>query len=206
MNKLTKFLSICALTVFGTSMAQAHTTSIGFLSGANPGDVIFITGSYHAGTAVNEGSLTLVGSSATTVGYNVTKAFNILPANIMTAGGKPAGLIDGTNNFYWSRATLTTPSFLDPSLTVDPRLSGPVASWQAVLFTGLTAGKYDFSCGATCGSTFLWDSWTSKGNGTLTLSGTVVQQPPSGVPEASSNMLLGLGLVGLGFTRRKKQA
>ncbi len=195
MNKLTKFLSICALAVFGTSMAQAHTTSIGFFSGVNPGEVTFVTGSYnHGGTPVNEGTLTLQGINGNAYA-RTTQAFNIAPTNT-----KYAGLIDGTTNFYWNRSRV-----LDKTLTTDPNFSGGVKWWQATTFTGLTAGDYSFTCGTTCGTTQQWNSLGS-GTGVLSISGAIVQQPPSGVPEASSIMLLGLGLVGLGFSRRKKQA
>lgn len=193
MKKITNLIAILALAVLGTSVAQAHTTSIGFFSTGNPGEVTFVTGSYsHSSTPVNEGTLTLAGINGNTYA-STTQAFNIAPTNV-----KYSGLIDGVTNFYWGT---TFGSGLDTSLTSDPLIGGGVVWWQAVTFTGLLAGDYSFSCGATCGTTQQWASWGS-GSGTLTLSGQIV----NGVPEASSIILLGLGLAGLGFTRRQKKA
>ena len=192
MKKLTNLLAVLALSVLGTSIAQAHTTSIGFFN-AGAGAVTFVTGSYsHGGTPVNEGALTLTGINGTTYAAT-TQAFNIAPTNV-----KDSRLVDGVNNFYWGQPF---GSALDTSILVDPNIAGGVVWWQATTFTGLSAGDYSFTCGTNCGVTAQWDSW-GAGVETVTLSGTIV----NGVPEASSLILLGLGLAGLGFSRRKKQA
>ncbi len=195
MKKIAIYLAVFALAALGGGMAHAHTTSIGFVSAGTPGSVTFWTGSYHFNT-LNEGDLTLAGINGNSFA-STTLAFDLLPP---VQGVKPVGLVDGTSNFYW-----TTPNFsgpLDKSLTSDPGVLGGVRSWQGVTFAGLTAGDYSFTCGATCGSTFRWNSW-SNGNGTLTLTGAVVGNPAP-VPEPGTIVLMASGLIGLAIWGRKK--
>lgn len=178
----------CGLWSIGSS-ALAHTTSIGYVPGSTFGDVTFWTGSYnHGGTPVNEGSLTLTGVD---VLYNQTLSFDITPTS-----SKPSGLVDGTNNFYW-----LSDGTLDQSLTSDPGTFGGVIWWQGVTFSSLVAGTYDFTCGATCGTTQQWNSLGS-GTGRLTLTDQDVGGPIS-VPEPGTLGLLALGIAGITVARRR---
>ncbi len=185
------FLAV-AIILAGVGMANAHTTSIGFVN-AGPGSVTFYTGSYHSlaeNGGNNEGTLTLTG---VTVAFGpVTTAFNIAPV-----ATRPAGLVDGTNNFFWS-GSCCNGAFPNDNPTIP---GGTPQIWQGVTFSGLSAGDYDFSCGATCGTSAVFNSW-GAGTERVTLSGAVVGPPA--VPEPATIVLLGLGLAGLGLYGRKR--
>lgn len=112
-----------ATAVMTSGPAAAHTVSVGYVV-TGPGSVAFYYGSYHSGVGHTEGSLQLSGP------VNRTSAFTILTTT------KPAGLVDGTNNFYSNGTALvgTNPSpFLAPT------------TWQGVAFTGLPDGSYTFT-------------------------------------------------------------
>ena len=108
-----------------SAAASAHTTSLGFLPGASPGEVTFWTGSYdHGGVPVNEGIGTLVGVD---VVFNQALAFGITPVNT-----KPAGLVDGTNNFYWA-VDGSFPVSADPGISGSPMCSRRKSCRQSAL-------------------------------------------------------------------------
>tara|TARA_R110001583_G_C5658993_1_gene409468 strand:- start:734 stop:1345 length:612 start_codon:yes stop_codon:yes gene_type:complete len=179
---------------------QAHTTSIGFVPGTNPGEVTFWTGSYEhgGGTPNNEADLTLAGINSTVFGP-VTAAFNITPVNV-----KPIGLVDGTNNFYWEQPQ---GSALNTSLTADPGIAGGVAWWQGVTFAGLNAGDYSFSCGTTCGTTVQWDTWGPGTENITLVAGNIGGGGTNGtIPEPGMLALMGIGIFGLMGVRRRKQS
>jgi hypothetical protein len=188
----------------GASTVLAHTTSLGYVPGTTAGSVTFWTGSYaHGGTVVNEGIATLVGVSVT---YNQSVPFNIAPVTV-----KPAGLVDGTNNFFWGPFNGTVYPF---PVSVDPVLFGGVVVWQGVTFSGLVPGTYTFTCGNNCGVTAQWQSINTGAGETVTvnLTGSVIGGgggPPADIPTVSewglilsALMLLAMGLVALRFRRR----
>ncbi len=203
MRRLLVLLGIAGLAA-GIGVANAHTTSLGFVPGTTAGSVTFYTGSYnHGGTPVNEGTATLTG---VTVTFNQVVNFNIPPV-----GTKPAGLVDGTNNFFWGPIAGGVYPF---PVSVDPVLFGGVIWWQGVTFTGLVPGTYTFTCGVTCGVTQQWASLNTGGGEivTVTLTGRVIGGgggPPTDIPTVSewglilsALLLLALGLFTLRFRRR----
>ena len=186
------------------NVANAHTTSLGFVPGTTAGSVTFFTGSYsHGGTPINEGTATLTG---VTVTYSQVINFNIPPVGV-----KPAGLVDGTNNFFWGPAVAGVYPF---PVSVDPVLFGGVVWWQGVTFTGLVPGTYTFTCGTTCGVSAQWASLNSSGGEivTVTLTGSVIGGgggPAADIPTVSewglilsALTLLALGLFTLRLRRR----
>ena len=114
----------------------AHTVSVGY-EATGPGTVNFWYGTYHDPVGYTEGSLHLVGGSV-----NVTQTFTLL------TNSKPAGLIDGTTNFY-SNGTIL--------------VGTPVAvfNWQGVTFTGLTGGTYTFTYIPIGSPTSVWQPTNS---------------------------------------------
>ncbi len=205
-----RLFGLVAVLVFGvltSATVFAHTTSIGYVPGANPGEVTFFTGSYvHSGTPVNEGSLTLTG-------FSLSFGPTTVPFNIAPVSTEPSGLVDGTNNFFWGQSS-TLGFTYDFPLSTDPILFGGVAWWQGVTFAGLQPGAYDVTCGATCGVTAQWDSLStagaiqnlSGGLGQDTVRFTLTGQDIGGggtVPEPDILLLVGLGLLGLSICKRQ---
>ena len=203
MRRLLGLLSVIALCA-GIGSAGAHTTSLGYVPGTTAGSVTFWTGSYsHGGNPVNEGTATLTGVN---VSYSQVVNFNVPPVST-----KPAGLVDGTNNFFWGPAVNGVYPF---PVSVDPVLFGGVAWWQGVTFTGLVPGTYTFTCGTTCGVTAQWSSLNTGGGEvvTVTLTGNQIGGgggPASDIPTVSewglilsAVLLLAMGLLTLRFRRR----
>lgn len=113
--------------------------TIGYVN-SGPGAVTFWYGSWHSLQApLFEGSFNLVGINgttypSTTVSFNLSQGCTSLIPNCPQ---KPAGLVDGTNNFYACTVTGLCSSDVDGD--------GPVGKWQGVQFTGLQAGTYRFT-------------------------------------------------------------
>ena len=201
--KALSFAAVCAAAMLATTSASAHTTSLGYVPGTSAGNVTFWTGSYeHGGTVNNEGVFTLQG---------ITNPLylSVVGANVAPTNTRPAGLVNGTNNFFWAQSG---GGYSFPNST-DPNLFGGVVHWQGINFTGLAAGVYSFTCGTTCGSTQQWASLSTAGgqNGAVQITLTAGDVSGGGVgavpePATWAMMIVGFGLVGVSMRSAKRRS
>ena len=190
MNRL--LVSTALATALVASVAQAHTTSLGYTPGPLPGSITVWSGHYsHGGFPPLEGTAYLDGVNLV---YSATQNYSIGPVSV-----KPVGLVDGVTNFFWSPFPYNFP------VNTDPHLFGGVVHWQGVNFFGLTPGTYDFSCRNTCGVTQEWASLSQVGGQGGTVRFTLSGQVLNGVPEPTTWALMigGFGLAGLALRRRR---
>lgn len=205
--KILKTAAVAAVAaVIGTG-ASAHATSIGYAN-AGPGTVAVWLGTYNHSTNSHhlEGSMNLTGVDVT---YNQTVAFTEAagvggPTWQGYAGyqgpAKPAGLVDGTTNFYGcdnSGAPLTA------TCTGNISSFGQPDHWQGALFTGLTAGTYQFTWTPIANPSAEWSLANTNMNGQFTIDGTVINPGTVPLPAAGWAMIAGLG--GLAALRRRKK-
>ena len=177
--------------------AYAHAISVGFTN-AGPGSVTVWLGTYLHGTPTLQGSMKLEGTGATIFAPN-TLAFSLLTASGVS--NKPAGLVDGVNNFY---APATTGALVGSEVlfnTIACPACGPVEHWQGATFTGLLAGTYQFTYVPIANPTVEWTPFNPNLNGTFELTSNVV----SGVPEpTTAGMLMIAGVASL-FARQYRK-
>lgn len=189
--------------------AAAHATSIGFENAGSPGAVNIWLGTYNHGTSSHhlEGSMNLVGVNGNTFA-STTNPFTIgagVGPNPPFSGGKPAGLVDGVTNFFSPCNTSNVPLLL-----VDPVCFGGVNHWQGALFTGLTAGDYQFNWTPIANPTAEWSPENPNMNGIFTLGGVVIgcggpNQPACAVPVPAVLPLIGIGLFSMAMTLRRRR-
>lgn len=199
MKRLTLALLLSMGVVTG---ASAHTTSLGYVPGTNAGEVTFWAGHYnHSGLPGAEGTGQLVG-------FSLVYDSGIVPFSIGPVASKPAGLVDGTNNFFWGASPYPF------GLTTDPNLFGGVVHWEGLTMTGLSPGIYDFTIADDARTTQEWANLSSLGGGVGSVRITLTGQDTGGggggeVSEPASLALLGIGLLGLAarrLARRRKAA
>ncbi|HJT43679.1 MAG TPA: PEP-CTERM sorting domain-containing protein [Rhizomicrobium sp.] len=188
--------------VVGAGQASAHAISIGF-ENAGPGSVNIWLGTYGHGGHHLEGSLQLEGVLGTVFGPTVN------PFTMLTGTGvgfKPAGLIDGTTNFYadWNGSV---PNSLPLVATEAPfnagcPACGPVDHWQGVTFAGLGEGDYQFTYIPIASPSAEWSLLSTNMDGVFHLGREIVD--PGEVPEPFTLTLFGAGLAGLAAMRRRK--
>ena len=199
-----RILSFAAAIViaFGlmSGAASAHTISIGNFNAGAPGAVEIVLGTYNHGAGLFQGSMQLI------AGPGIPPLIPLAPGpftSVLLA--KPAGLIDGTNNFYadshGSGQWGTKPS---DSYTTATNLVGlgPVVNWLSATFTGLSAGVYTYEItGMTAVNWNNVNSFDPNWTGTI-----IIPESSTQTPEPHSLMLLGLGVLAVVRKRRKKTA
>lgn len=126
MKNKTKFL-LAALSLFAVN-ADAHTMTWGYESNGG-GSYTVWAGAWHT-LPNNEGSLlyTPTDFAGVAQGPDMSAVFNLLSST------KPAGLIDGTTNFYADSSGIMQATDIDNN--------GPVYGWQGVTITGITNPGY----------------------------------------------------------------
>ncbi|TMV14792.1 VPLPA-CTERM sorting domain-containing protein [Arenibacterium halophilum] len=207
--KLLKTAAVAAIAaVIGTG-ASAHATSIGYAN-SGPGAVAVWLGTYNHGTSTHhlEGSMNLTGVDVT---YNQTVAFTLAAGLGGTtwqgyAGyqgvNKPNGLIDGTTNFYAPNGCLSSGGAL---VSTPNTCGGGVDHWQGAVFSGLTAGTYQFTWTPIANPTAEWSVLNPAMNGQFTISGSVINPGQVPLPAAGWALIAGLGSFAA-LRRRKKKA
>jgi len=196
-------MSVSIAMLGGVEKAQAHATSIGFENGGSAGVVNIWLGTYNHGGHHLEGSMNLVGVNGNTYA-STTNPFTLGAGVGMTSGGaaadKPSGLVDGITNFYSPGGCVLSSSALGGTANT---CSGGVNHWQGAVFAGLGAGDYQFNWTPIARPSAEWSLINTNMNGIFSLGGSVVTGT---VPEPGALALLGFGLAGISFLRRKKQA
>jgi len=175
MRALLGIIGLVLASAFAT--ANAHTISVGYAN-AGPGSVTFWFGTYHscAESPAHEGSFNVTGINGTSY-PSTTIAFTL------SSSTKPGGLVDGTTNFYATKA--------GPLANSDVDGLGPVLCWQGVTFSNLAVGSYQFTYLPIASPSAKWAPWnTQVTTNAVGLSQGVVQGgPPQTIPTLDPTML-----------------
>lgn len=205
---MTKKLSIlgaavvAALSLGAAGQASAHAVSIGYAN-AGAGAVTVWLGTYQHGGHHLEGSLRLQGVLGTVFGPTVNAFSLLVGAGTVAGGGKPAGLIDGTTNFYIPNTSTVAAPLVgsEAGFNAACPTCGPVNHWQGVTFNGLTAGDYQFTYIPIANPSAEWDILNPAMNGIFNLRGVI-----NPTPEPGSLALVGLAILGLVAAQRRRAA
>jgi len=203
MKKLLSLLLTGSIALCLASKTYGHAISIGY-ENAGAGSVNIWLGTYAHGGHHLEGSLNLVGVAGNPFPSTTVPFSMLVGAGTPAGGGKPAGLVDGVNNFFaqWNGIVPNNlPLANDQSSWLAFSPTSPVNHWQGVNFTGLLPGSYQFTYIPIANPTAEWDLLSVNMNGIFDLTGVI--NPPAGVPDGGSSLLmLGLALCGIVGIRR----
>ncbi len=176
------------------SFAGAHTMTIGYAN-AGPGSVTFWFGSWHDLTPpLFEGSMQLEGVAPTVFAptiVNFTLSAGCTPG-VANCPNKPAGLIDGTTNFY----ACDNPPVGQTLCASDVDQDGPVNKWQGVTFNNLQAGTYRFTYLPIANPSADWaPANEAVRTNVVTLSGSIVSGVEAAIPTMSEWAMIVMGLL-----------
>ena len=176
-----RLIKIALITILlAPVMASAHTIAVGTANAGVAGSVTVYMTTYlsgHSGGVQNEGAITIGG---TTINFG----------NLISS--KPAALIDGVNNWFHPGSGTNFTSATNTTGRAE-------VHWQSATFTGLLAGNHGYTISGM--NTVDWANWgtgASNWTGVLNIPNSSIQTPEPGVLA-----LLGLGLAGLGFSRKR---
>jgi hypothetical protein len=195
MKKVLIFTALLALASFGfATNAKADTTSAGGVTYTFTSDGSDGSGGFLVTMTVDTTGATADGTLSS-FAVQFTGATNVSFSSVSANAGTWAAIIQGNNG--GNSCTLNTNTNFWCSSSV-PGIAVTAASGDGDVY----AFVFDVTGVATAPTTTHIQAF--QGEGTLAISNDVGVGPPTSTPEPASMLLLGLGLAGVPFLRRKR--